>query len=584
MIQNNYFTDNKELLSFFNECVDWSRAVEAYEMGFQDAALYAKNGDDRLSMAPSNLAEALDYYRAILESGGELSGKNLAARAQTMDHTGLKYDNGKVIFPKEMEEAFVAFKEAGLVGYSSRRSHGGLGLPAVVQSFLMELVARADASFSITLGCFALAETIERFASREMIETYVPQMAAGDLSGAMALTEPNHGSDLPNIRTRAVKDEKGNWKITGTKRFITHACGFGDRPSAILTLARTGEPGGGARGLSFFLVRTEDIHVAKIEHKMGLHCSPTCEVVYDNSPALLIGEEGKGLVKYAMGMMNTARLSIAAQSLGIAVASQEEALKYAREREQFGKLIQEIPAVRKMLDYGHREIFAMRSLLSEASLAVDLYLWRTEHLAEEGLDEKVIRKDETVRRWDKIASFYTPLAKYYISEICNKVAYNAVQIHGGSGYTEEYDVARLYRDARITTIYEGTTQLQIVAAIGGVVSGMSQAGFLREYIDEVLSGFDASGDLKEIYNEFSEIVDLFRSLSGDERESYSFEIVETAARFLCGLLMERNLARMDAEGGRALRAEWTAQYHLDTVGILAGHRAVLRRLQPQAVA
>lgn len=584
MIQNNYFTDNRELLSFFNECVDWSRAVEAYEMGFQDAALYAKNGDDRLSMAPSNLAEALDYYRAILESGGELSGKNLAARAQTMDHTGLKYDNGKVIFPKEMEEAFVAFREAGLVGYSSRRSHGGLGLPAVVQSFLMELVARADASFSITLGCFALAETIERFASKEMIGTYVPQMAAGDLSGAMALTEPNHGSDLPNIRTRAVKDEQGNWKITGTKRFITHACGFGDRPSAILTLARTGEPGGGARGLSFFLVRTEDIHVAKIEHKMGLHCSPTCEVVYDNSPALLIGEEGKGLVKYAMGMMNTARLSIAAQSLGIAVASQEEALKYAREREQFGKLIQEIPAVRKMLDYGHREIFAMRSLLSEASLAVDLYLWRMENLAEEGLDEKVIRKDETVRRWDKIASFYTPLAKYYISEICNKVAYNAVQIHGGSGYTEEYDVARLYRDARITTIYEGTTQLQIVAAIGGVVSGMSQAGFLREYIDEVLSGFDASGDLKEIYNEFSEIVDLFRSLSGDERESYSFEIVETAARFLCGLLMERNLARMDAEGGRALRAEWTAQYHLDTVGILAGHRAVLRRLQPQAVA
>ncbi|MBE7437628.1 MAG: acyl-CoA dehydrogenase family protein [Spirochaetales bacterium] len=584
MIQNNYFTDNADLLSFYNQCVDWPRVVDAYEMGFQDAALYAKSGDEKLSMAPSNLEEALDYYRAIMESGGELSGKILAARAQKMDHTGLKYDNGKVIFPVEMEEAFVAFKEAGLVGYSSRRGHGGLGLPAVVQCFLMEMVARADASFSITLGCFALAETIERFASKEMVETYVPQMASGDLSGAMALTEPNYGSDLPNIKTRAFRDEKGNWKISGTKRFITHACGFGDRPSVILTLARTGEPGGGARGLSFFLVRTQDIHVAKIEHKMGLHCSPTCEVVYDNSPALIIGEEGKGLVKYAMGMMNTARLSIAAQALGIAVASQEEALKYAREREQFGKVIQEIPAVRKMLDYGNREIYAMRSLLQEASLAVDMYLWRMEHLADEGLDEKTIRKDESVRRWDKIASFYTPLAKYYISEICNRVAYNAIQIHGGSGYTEEYDVARLYRDARITTIYEGTTQLQIVAAIGGVVSGMSQAGFLREYIDEVLAGFSASTELKEMYEEFNEIVDLYREMSGAERETFSFEVVETAARFLCGLLMERNTARLEDAALRSRAGEWTLLYHLDSVSILAGHRAVFRRRVPQAVA
>lgn len=560
----------------FQSIVDWNEVVQAYEDGFKDAAEYAKTSDERLASAPGSLEDALEYYKTILESLGELAGTVVAPVSAEMDREGLKFQNGQVIFPKAMSEAYKQVQEAGLQPYSISRRRGGLGLPCTVQAFMMEILGRADASFAIAIGCVNLAETIERFGSEEMKAEYIPQMAAGKITGAMALTEPNHGSDLPGVQTRAEKDANGVWRLNGTKRFITHACGFTDTPSVILTLARTGSPTSGARGLSFFLVKGQDIQVASIEKKMGLHCSPTCEIVYENTPGILIGEEGQGLVKCAMGMMNTARLSIAGQAMGIAEAARGEAKKYASERIQFGKPIEKIPAVKKMLDHMDRETAAMRSLLLEAGRTVDLYLWRQERLEHAGLADKEIRKDEVVRKWEKLANYFTPLSKYYISEMCNRIADNALQIHGGSGYTEEYEVARIYRDARITNIYEGTTQLQIVATIGSVVAGMAPAGHLRAYLDEEMGKIAPSAELRKMYALLEEALSAYKAIENSEtRDMFAFELVEVSARLVNGLLMERSASRLQGPA-KDERLALCRAYNADSLGIAAGNIAKIR--------
>jgi alkylation response protein AidB-like acyl-CoA dehydrogenase len=441
---------------------------------------------------------------------------------------------------------------------------------------LSETVSRGDGGLAITLGCMNLAETVERFGTEEMIHEFVPKMAAGELCGAMALTEPNYGSDLPNLQTKAIKGEDGVWRITGTKRFITHACGFNEVPSIILTLARTGSTTSGARGLSFFLVHSKDVFVASIEKKMGLHCSPTCEVVFENSPGTLIGDEGKGLVKYSMAMMNQARLNIAAQAMGIAAAAYFEGKKYASERIQFGKPIDQIPAVKKMLDRMEREVAGMRCILYEASRAVDLYRWKEERGKMNGISEKDIRKDESFKKWEKLAGLFTPLSKYYITELANTVAYDAIQIHGGSGYTEDYDVARIYRDVRITNIYEGTTQLQTVACIGGIVSGMSESGIFRAYLKEEMSQFAASSDLKELWTKFETVVKEFAEIDTSAlRDELAFEVVESAARFLISLLMERSIGRSKVNR-RESRKALTDSYILDSSAIIESNLTKIR--------
>lgn len=548
MIQNNYFTDSEDLVLQFDHIIDWNEIIDAREDGFADAKRYAETKDESLSMAPGTYQDAVDYYRTILESAGELAGKTVAPVARAMDSTGLKYAAGKVTFPAEMLECTNAVKEAGLLPYSIDRRFGGLGLPATTQIMVMETISRADAAFGIAMGCANLAETIERFGSEEMKQKWVPAMAAGDVWGAMALTEPNYGSDLQNVRTKAEKGPDGQWRITGTKRFITHGCGIGDIPAVILTLARTGSPESGGRGLSFFLVKSTDVLIAGVEKKLGLHVSPTCEVVYDNSPAELIGEEGKGLVRYAMGMMNGARLSIASQSMGIATAAFAEARKYASERVQFGRTIEQIPAVARILENDEAELLAMRCLVLEAGRAIDLYHWRQERLLHSGMAEREVRRDETVKKWEKLADLFTPLSKYYTSEMTNRLAFDAIQIHGGAGYTEEYDVARIYRDARITNIYEGTTQLQVVAAIGGVVSGMTPTGHLRAYLDEVQGTIEASPALLQLRAMLEEIVRTYRELGdGTAKDALAFEVVESAARTINGVLLERSLKRMNGK-------------------------------------
>ncbi|WP_082281397.1 acyl-CoA dehydrogenase family protein [Leptospira kirschneri] len=582
MIENNYFLENQDLQENFQFIIDWKEIINGFEDDFTDHKIFQKNGDESLSTAPGSYDEALEYYKSILESGGEIAGRQIASIAKDMDVEGLKYSSGKVTFPEAMIKGIEQVKNSGILPYSIGRKHGGLGVPATIQCMMLELFSRADGSFAISLGCLNLAETIERFGSKEMIDEYVPKMANGEIFGAMALTEPNYGSDLPNLQTKAIKDENGIWKLTGTKRFITHGCGFANIPAVILTLARTGTPTSGARGLSFFLVKSSDVFIAGIEKKMGLHCSPTCEVVYENTPGILIGEEGYGLVRYSMAMMNGARLSIAAQAMGIATAAYMEAKKYASEREQFGKKIQNIPAVRKMLSFMDGEIAGMRAILLEASRSIDLYHWKSERMKEQKIEERVIKKDETIRKWEKLANLFTPLSKYYITEIANKIAYDALQIHGGAGFTYDYDISRIYRDVRITNIYEGTTQLQVVAAIGGIVSGMSSKGHLRQYFEEEFSKIGGGSTLlNENKDSLEKIVESYSSIENSSlRDEVAFEVVQSTARVLIGLLLEKGVSKLNGETKKK-REILSRDYNLESKAILLSNRIIVEDRQTQ---
>jgi len=574
MIQNNYFTDNEDLLVAFESLVDWERVVLAYEDNFADAARYKETGDDRYAFAPATVKDAKEYYRTILASFGELTGKELAPIAQTIDQIGLKFNNGKVTFPEPMVRVYEKFQEAGLLPFRIRRDHGGLGLPETVVALATEILTRGDTSFAMTLGLQNLGSVIERYGNPSHMPL-VEEIARGNLMGAMALTEPNYGSDLRNIQTRAEKQADGSYRITGTKRFISQGCGFKDRDAVILTLARTGKPGSGARGLSFFLVKSSDVRIEKIEHKLGILCSPTCEVVYEDSYAELIGEEGLGLTRYAMGMMNGARISVGSQGAGIGTAAYYESMKYAREREQFGKPIIEIPAVRKILDRMEREVAAMRLLHLEAGLAIDMYLHRTERLEKRGLPDREIRSDETLRSWDRLATLFTPMTKFYNSEMGCVLASDALQIHGGSGYTEEYDVARIFRDSRINPVYEGTTQLQVVAAIGGVTAGMAPSGYFRQYIEGEFKKYSPAASIQKLYEIFNSALDEYKSIADEvKKDTVAYEMVEIAVRFFNSLLMDRAIHRLEGSA-REKRQALSVAYNVDSYALLcANHEKI----------
>jgi len=572
MIQNNYFDNNADLVFNVDHFVDWATIIPLKEEGFKDAAEYKKTGDKHLEYAPASVEEALEGYKAVWQQSGELAGIEIAGAARSMEKHGLKFNNGKVTFPPETLKLIDLFAGSGLLGYSMGRHHGGLNMNLTASSIVMELVSQADSAFGITLGCFNLAEVIERFGSKEMTDTWVPKMSAGEVTGAMALTEPNYGSDLSRVMTRAVKDDQGVWRLTGTKRFITHGCGVGDRPSVILTLARSG--GAGAKGLSFFLVHSSEIEVARIEEKLGLHTSPTCEIVFENSKAELIGEEGLGLVRYAMGMMNGARMGIAVQSLGIAQAAHAEGRKYASERVQFGATIDQLPAVKRIIDDNEALCQGMRALVYRACEIVDKYDGLSMKLLKETGDERAVRKNEEVVRLDKLAKLLTPTAKLFCSEEANFVAYHSLQIFGGSGYTEEYDIAKIYRDARICTIYEGTTQLQAVAAIGGIVEGLREGGFLMAHLrSEIgrLSDSKTAAALSADVEALAKLVPQYKERQ--EKEAVSIDMVTAFSRIYVSILLAQQL-QIAKEKGLSEIAESKAKvfphFHVMSRRYLAG--------------
>ncbi|WP_294596090.1 acyl-CoA dehydrogenase family protein [uncultured Rikenella sp.] len=481
----NFFLDNKDI-QFHLDHPLMKKIVELKEQGFRDKETY--------DYAPVDFEDAIDSYRKVLEIVGDVAANTIAVNADSVDKEGPRVENDRVIYARGTQENHDMLTQAGVYGISLPRRFGGLNFPLVPYVMTCELVSRADAGFGNIWGLQDCAETLHEFASEEINAEFLPQINKG-ATAAMDLTEPDAGSDLQAVMLKATPnpDKPGEWLLNGVKRFITN--GDGD---ISLVLARSEEGTTDARGLSLFVYDKKHmaVKVRRIEHKLGIIGSPTCELVFTNAPAKLVGDRKMGLIKYVMALMNSARLGIGAQSVGIMEAAYREALKYANEREQFGKPIIQFPAVYELLTNMKARLQASRALLYETARFVDVYK-NYFHIEKE---RKLTPEERTeMKQYQKLADAYTPLLKLFSSEYSNSVAYDALQIHGGSGFMKDYAIERIYRDARITTIYEGTSQLQVVAAIRGVTTGVLLAQ---------MQGYEAIKPVSELDGQYRTLVTM----------------------------------------------------------------------------
>ena len=452
----NFYLDNSDIKNHLNHQL-MKKLVSLRERNYSDAEKY--------DYAPFNFEDAMDSYEKVLEIAGEISGEIVAANAEDVDHEGPHVVDGHVVYAKGTQKNLDALVKAGLMGISIPRRYNGLNFSLVPYIMAADMVSRADAGFVNIWGLQDCAETIYEFANEEQKQKYLPRVCAGETM-AMDLTEPDAGSDLQAVMLKATYSEAdGCWYLNGVKRFITNGDGH-----IALVLARSEEGTKDGRGLSMFIYDRNDggVTVRRIENKMGIKGSPTCELVFKNAKAELCGSRKLGLIKYVMALMNGARLGIAAQSVGVSEAAYREAIAYARDRKQFGQAIIEFPAVFEMISLMKAKLDASRSLLYETTRFVDMYK-AYEDIAKERSLEPEERSE--MKAYQKLADAFTPMAKGMSSEFCNQNAYDCVQVHGGSGFMKDYACERIYRDARITSIYEGTTQLQVVAAIRHVTTG-----------------------------------------------------------------------------------------------------------------
>ena len=452
----NFFLDNKDLKYHLSHPL-MRKIVELKERGFAEKDLY--------DYAPQNFEDAMDSYQRVMEIIGQVCADVIAPNAKGVDKEGPRVENDRVIYASGTVENMKAVNAAGLSGLTLPRRFKGLNFPLLCFVMANEMVARADASFENIWGLQDCAETLNEFASEEQKMKYLTWVSEG-ATCAMDLTEPDAGSDLGAVMLKATwSEERQTWLLNGVKRFITN--GDGD---VSLVLARTEEGTTDARGLSMLVYdkRNGGMKVRRIENKLGIKGSPTCELVFTDAPAELVGDRRMGLIKYVMSLMNAARLGIGAQSVGLCEAAYREALKYAHERQQFGKDIIKFPAVAEMLTNMRARLRGARALLYETSRFVEIYKQYT-HISHERSLEAEERQE--MKFYNRLADGFTPLVKLFASEYANSLAYDAIQIHGGSGFMKDYACERLYRDARILNIYEGTSQLQVVAAINGVTKG-----------------------------------------------------------------------------------------------------------------
>ncbi|MBQ9571673.1 MAG: acyl-CoA dehydrogenase family protein [Prevotella sp.] len=452
----NYYSDHPEIGFYLNHPL-MARIVELKEKGFADAKEY--------DYAPVDLGDAIENYKQILDITGDVAANIIEPNAESVDLEGPHLENGRMIYASKTFENLDATRKAGLWGVSMPRRYGGLNLPNAVFSMLSEMISAADAGFQNIWSLQSCIDTLYEFGSEEQRQKYIPRVCAGE-SMSMDLTEPDAGSDLQRVMLKATYDEKeGCWRLNGVKRFITN----GDS-DIHLVLARSEEGTKDGRGLSMFIYdkRQGGVNVRHIEHKLGIHGSPTCELTYKNAKAELCGSTRLGLIKYVMALMNGARLGIAAQSVGVEQEAYNEGLAYAKDRAQFGEKIINFPAVYDMLSRMKAKLDAGRSLLYETACYVDVY----KCLEDIERDRKLTPEEkQELKKYQRLADAFTPLAKGMNSEYANQNAYDAISIHGGSGFIMEYKSQRLFRDARIFSIYEGTTQLQVVAAIRYISNG-----------------------------------------------------------------------------------------------------------------
>ena len=473
----NFYTDNKALQYHLRHPL-MKQIVALRERDYTQS--------EKFDYAPLDFEDAMDSYERVLDIIGEVCGDIIAPNAKDVDLEGPHHENGRVRYAKGTEENLKALNQAALMGITLPRPYGGLNMSSIPYIMAADMVSRADAGFVNVWGLQDCAETINEFASEDQKERFLPRTCKGETL-AMDLTEPDAGSDLQSVMLKATQDEDGTWRLNGVKRFITN--GDGD---ISLVLARSEEGTRDGRGLSMFIYDKRDggMTVRRIEDKMGIHGSPTCELVFKNAKAELCGDRKLGLIKYVMSLMNGARLGIAAQSVGVSEAAYQEAIAYARSREQFGKAIINFPAVSEMIANIKAKLDASRTLLYECTRFVDMYK-SLEAISRERTLAPEERK--TMKAYNRLADAFTPLAKGMTSEFCNQNAYDCVQIHGGSGFMRDYACERIYRDARITSIYEGTTQLQVVAAIRHVTTG-TYLNQIKEYASREYS--DAVAPMK----------------------------------------------------------------------------------------
>lgn len=551
---SNFFTDNHDLALRLDHA-DLGRVVALREDGYAQA--------HECTYAPKDYDDARDSFRRVLHIAGEIAGDFVDPRAQDVDRAGSTLEDGEVCYAPGLAESLERLRQADLMGITLPRRYGGLNFPVTVSMMIVEMVSRADPSLMNVFGLQDIADTINKFADEALKQEFLPRFASGAVTGSMALTEPEAGSDLQNIQLKATERPDGTWLLNGVKRFITNGCG-----GVSLVLARSEEGTTDARGLSLFVYeRDEHMKIRRLEDKLGIHGSPTCELQFTDAPARLIGERRRGLTTYVMSLMNGARLAIAAQAQGIAEASYRAAEKYAGERVQFGRPIRELTAVAAMLADMRVDVEASRALLYHTSLIVDLkdaLEQRIEHVRGDGdgaaagadpagsmsgaaaaagdagpdtaADLKALRGE--LKKTTRLAALFTPLCKALATEMANRVTYDSIQIHGGSGYMRDFAVERHARDARITNIYEGTTQLQVVAAIGGVLGGT-----LGGHLDELDAGDygqtpELLATVRAARARLDEAVTHVREADDERfRDFHARRLVEMTIDVVCGYLL-----------------------------------------------
>lgn len=529
----NFYNDNPDLRHHLTHPL-MRKIVELKERNFSDAEKY--------DYAPFNFDDAMDSYEKVLEIAGAISGDIVAANAEDVDKEGPHVVDGHVIYAKGTQKNLDALVKAGLMGISLPRRYDGLNFSLVPYIMAADMVSRADAGFVNIWGLQDCAETIYEFASEDQKQRFLPRVCAGETM-AMDLTEPDAGSDLQAVMLKATFNEAdGTWRLNGVKRFITNGDG-----NIALVLARSEEGTHDGRGLSMFIYDKNDggVTVRRIENKMGIKGSPTCELVFKNAKAELCGSRRMGLIKYVMALMNGARLGIAAQSVGVSEAAYREALAYAKDRKQFGKAIIEFPAVYEMIALMKARLDASRSILYETTRFVDIY-----KIYEDIAKERTLTPEERaeMKRYQRLADAFTPMAKGMGSEYCNQNAYDAVQVHGGSGFMKDYACERIYRDARITSIYEGTTQLQVVAAIRHVTTG-TYLNRIKEY--EALDYADGLQTLKATLVDMTKLYEEAVQKVTDAKDSefvdfHARRMVEMAGHIIMGYLLLNDATRCDS--------------------------------------
>ena len=560
----NYYTDHPEIEFHLNHPL-MKRVVDLKERNYAEK--------DQFEDAPVNYEDAIENYKRLLDITGDVAANIIEPNSEDVDLEGPHLENGRMIYASKTFENLDATRKAGLWGLSMPRRYGGLNLPNAIFSMASEIIAAADAGFQNIWSLQSCIDTLYEFGSEEQRQKYIPRICAGETM-SMDLTEPDAGSDLQRVMLKATQDEDGTWRLNGVKRFITN----GDS-DIHLVLARSEEGTKDGRGLSMFIYDKRDggVTVRHIEHKLGIHGSPTCELVYKNAKAELCGNTRLGLIKYVMALMNGARLGIAAQSVGVEQEAYNEGLAYAKERAQFGEKIINFPAVYDMLSRMKAKLDAGRSLLYCCARYVDIY----KALEDIARDSKLTPEErQEMKKYTRLADAFTPLAKGMNSEYANQNAYDAISIHGGSGFIMEYKCQRLFRDARIFSIYEGTTQLQVVAAIRYITNG-TYLNIIKEMLES-----EVSDDLKALKARVAKLADLYEAAINKVKEANDQAVHDFLARRLynmTGDIVMSLLILDDATKAPELFAKSANVYVRMAEEEVLGHSAYIQNFTPESL-